>query len=150
MKKIILNILTPLALMCAFLLLIFFSGSIVVSGMSQDVNFSATFASYLGEWAPSWTLPAVIFLLGVAVVLIIAEKSWWLGWSVLIIACILPLYVLIMERYILVSPVPEWEKGIILIDGLAFYIYAILQICAIAGLVVTIFLPDISETKANN
>ncbi len=150
MKKIILNILTPLSLICGFLILLMTVCSLIFSSGVFDVNYAQTFAAYLGNWAPDWILSVVTFLMGVSVVLIIADKKRWISWFVLIIATILPLYAFIMERYILVSPVPEWEKGIILGDSFVFTLFIVSGVCAVAALVTTLFLPDISETKANN
>lgn len=150
MKKIILNILTPLSLICGFLILLMTVCSLIFSSGVFDVNYAQTFASYLGNWAPDWILSVVTFLMGVSVVLIIADKKWWISWLVLIIATILPLYAFIMEHYIIVSPLPEWENGIILGDSFVFTLFIVLEVCAVAALVATLLLPDTSETKANN
>lgn len=150
MKKIILNILTPLSLICGLLILIMTLCSLIFSSGVSDMNYAQTFAAYLGSWVPDWILSAITFLMGVSVVLIIADKKWWISWLVLIIATILPLYAFIMEHYIIVSPVPEWEKGIILGDSFVFTLFIVLEVCAVAALVATLLLPDISETKANN
>jgi len=138
MKKNILTILTLLALICGFLILTMIVCTLIFSSEAFfDMKFTQTFATYVGSWAPEWTLSAVAFLLGVSIVLIIANKKWWAGWLALAISNILPLHAFITERYILVSPMPEWEKGIIVGDSFMFYLFIILQICAIAGIVVT-------------
>lgn len=119
------------------LFLILSVSCISMSLLQEGVDYMATFQVYLGDFAPKISFYIEMILLVVATICIIAEKDFWVGWIIEILAFLPLLYVFYMDVYVYL--LPENQLGVFIIpSSLMIWITAIALIFAIGGFILSL------------